>query len=384
VKVAYVLPTLQKPSGWRSHARAFIEAISSYVQPLLYVQQKDLAEAQKLFPGHLINAIPTTQAASFSSWQGWRKLAQCYLAISKFQNPSVDLVHSLEAYPTGLVGLWLARKANCPHVITTHGTYGVIWVEKKIDLQFYRATLKKTRLICPVSKGTADLLRQYFKAFLQEGQVVPILNGNDYYQKIARREAWERALPEIPTIISVGDVKERKGQHISLAAFARIKEMLPMARYWIVGRYNQNQYYKNLCQYISSRQLADVRFWGAISSSRLRECYQQASVFILTPQQIGLRFEGFGLVYLEAGAHGLPVVGTRSGGVPEAVQEGVTGYLLEPEDIEGIAQALYRLLTQPQLARQMGRANRLWAETLTWERNAREQYQLYTQVLEPA
>ncbi len=122
-------------------------------------------------------------------------------------------------------------------------------------------------------------------------------------------------------------------------------------------------------------------FTGAVSEADLQRYYQESSLFILTPQQDGLHFEGFGLVYLEAGAYGLPVVATRTGGVPDAVREGETGFLLEPEDVDGIAAAILRLLKDNELSRQMGRKNRTWAEYLTWERCAQEQFQAYQELL---
>jgi glycosyltransferase involved in cell wall biosynthesis len=60
----------------------------------------------------------------------------------------------------------------------------------------------------------------------------------------------------------------------------------------------------------------------------------------------------------------------------------VTGFLAGAEDVDGIAQALLRLLSDPVLAREMGRANRRWSETLTWERNAEEHFRAYQEVLE--
>jgi phosphatidylinositol alpha-1,6-mannosyltransferase len=102
---------------------------------------------------------------------------------------------------------------------------------------------------------------------------------------------------------------------------------------------------------------------------------------VLAAQQSGLHFEGFGLVFLEAGAYGLPVIGTRSGGVADAVKEGETGLLVEPQDINGLAEAMLRLLQDAELAQRLGRANRLWSETLTWERNAAEYAQAYQVLL---
>lgn len=382
MKVAYILPSIQKPGGWRRHALAFLSAIRSHVEPLLFASAADYEIARSLFPGERLYRLPTTQQAWMAQRLGALRLAQSYRAIASGKFPVVDLVHSLEAYPSGLIGSWLAQKLHCPHVITVHGTYGLIWHEHKLDRRLYEGVLKKAARVCPVSQGTADMLQAYFGEALKNTRVQPILNGNDFYQKIPVEKALERQPASPPILLSVGDVKPRKGQHISLAAFAKIKERFPETHYHIAGLYKQNDYYKNLRQFIANEKLEDVHFLGAISDAELSRQYQDASVFVLTPQQEGLHFEGFGLVYLEAGAYGLPVVGTKTGGVPDAVQEGVTGFLASPDDIDGIVEAIIRLLNDPELSRQMGQANRRRAEQLTWERNVQEQMKVYRDLVE--
>ena len=381
MKVAYVLPYLQKPSGWRNHALAFLRAIRGYLEPVLFVSAADYGIAKSLFPGDTIYSLPVTQGASLISWRGLMSLILCQRTIVKGRFPEVDLVHSLEAYPTGLVGMWLSHKLDCAHIITTHGTYGVVWYEKPIDRWVYQCVLKDAALVCPVSFGTARLLQQYFGQQLPAERVHPILNGNDFFRDVPQSEAINRLFPTTPTLLSVGDVKPRKGQHISLAAYAKVKKQIPTARYWIVGSYSPNDYYRQLQTFIKDHQVQDVEFSGVVTEAELRRRYQGASLFILTPQQEGLNFEGFGLVYLEAGAYGLPVIATRSGGVADAVEDGKTGYLCEPEDVDGIADSVLRLLNDPDRSREMGRANRFWAETLTWERNAEEQFRAYQSIL---
>jgi phosphatidylinositol alpha-1,6-mannosyltransferase len=247
----------------------------------------------------------------------------------------------------------------------------------KLDRLAYTNVLKHAAYICPISHGTANLMKRYFAEPLQNTPLQVTSIGTNHIQYVPHVVALHRSPSNTPTIISVGEVKPRKGYHVSLAAFARVKDQFPSARYLIVGRIDQENYYNQLQQFITDHQLRDVEFLGVVSDEKLQQYYQQASVFLLAPQQEGFYFEGFGFVYLEAGAHGLPVVGARAGGVPDAVVEGVTGFLADPNDVDGIAQALLRLLTDTGLARQMGRANREWAETLTWERYAQDQYQVY-------
>lgn len=381
MKVAYVLPYLRKPSGWRSHACSFIAAMRAYVEPVLYVSAEDYPVARSLFPEERIYMLPVTQGASYGSLRGSWSLFYCQLSIRFGSYEMVDLVHALEAYPTGLVGRWLARRLHCPYVLTSHGTYGVLWYDKFFDRTIYRRVLGGASLVCPVSAGTAGMMQQYFGSVLARVPVRPILNGNDFYKKYPRREALKREVSHPPTLLSVGDVKPRKGQHISLAAFEKVKRHIPDARYHIVGKYRQNGYYQRLKRFVEAHRIEDVSFLGPVSEDRLSQHYRRASVFVLTPVQDGLKFEGFGLVYLEAGAFGLPVVGTRSGGVPDAVIDGQTGYLAEPGDVDDIAEKLLRLLSDADLAQELGRQNRLWSESLTWDKNAREHYSAYQEVL---
>jgi len=210
MKVAYVLPSLQDPSGWRSHAIGFLSAISRFLEPFLYVAQSDFEAANELFKSWPIEVLPDTQGASASSITGCRKLLSTRLVLASIQLPAFDLVHSLEAYPTGLIGSWLAEIGDCPHVLTAHGTYGVIWYERWIDRLLYQRVLRKTNYACPVSQGTADIMRQYFGSALADAQVRPIINGSDFAKRVPRQVALERIFPSTPTLLSVGDLKPRK------------------------------------------------------------------------------------------------------------------------------------------------------------------------------
>ncbi len=77
----------------------------------------------------------------------------------------------------------------------------------------------------------------------------------------------------------------------------------------------------------------------------------------------GLDVEGLGIVYLEASATGLPVVAGDSGGAPDAVREGETGYVVDGRDVAALADRVATLLADPELARRMGAAGRAWVES---------------------
>jgi phosphatidylinositol alpha-1,6-mannosyltransferase len=90
----------------------------------------------------------------------------------------------------------------------------------------------------------------------------------------------------------------------------------------------------------------------------------------MRPAQSDDDVEGFGMVFLEASATGIPVIGGRSGGVPDAVQDRVTGLLVDGERADAVADAIASLVDDPERRRVMGEAGRAWARGFSWPRQA--------------
>lgn len=111
---------------------------------------------------------------------------------------------------------------------------------------------------------------------------------------------------------------------------------------------------------------ASVTFTGRVQPAELPALYRDSDVFVMpsVAEQLagGWTGEGFGIVYIEASAFGLPVVIGNGGGAPEAVQDGVTGYVVDGRDTGAVAAALVRLVKDPALRQRMGAAGRRWVE----------------------
>jgi phosphatidylinositol alpha-1,6-mannosyltransferase len=88
-----------------------------------------------------------------------------------------------------------------------------------------------------------------------------------------------------------------------------------------------------------------------------------ADLFVMPAREDPPDVEGFGLVFLEANACGTPVIGARTGGIPDAIRDGDTGLLVPPTDPDALAEAIRRVLTQPDLAASLGRQGRDYAAT---------------------
>jgi phosphatidylinositol alpha-1,6-mannosyltransferase len=116
-----------------------------------------------------------------------------------------------------------------------------------------------------------------------------------------------------------------------------------------------------------------VRFLGAIGDPMIASLHRNAAVYLGLSRREGVEVEGFGIAISEASASGLPVVGGRSGGVPDAVREGETGVLVDPGSVEEAAAAVARMLDDPATADRLGRGGRAAVESFyNWDRVARE------------
>lgn len=174
-----------------------------------------------------------------------------------------------------------------------------------------------------------------------------------------------------PILLSVGRLVSRKGIDLVLQALPQLLTVAPELQYWVAGNGPELTPLEQMAKNLGVAHA--VQFMGTVSDHDLGKLYQSATVFVLPTRTEEGSVEGFGIVYLEASASGLPVIAARSGGAVEAVKDGETGLLVPPDDPVALAQAVERLIQDPGLCRQMGQVGRQWVETeMNWDRAARE------------
>ncbi len=177
------------------------------------------------------------------------------------------------------------------------------------------------------------------------------------------------SLEDRPILGTLSRLVERKGLDMVLKALPHILEEFPRALYLVVGEGPDRARLEALAR--ESGVDESVHFAGEAAEEALADWFRTCDVFVLPSREIPSsgHVEGFGIVFLEAGACGRPVVGGRSGGVVEAVQDDVSGLLVNPGDAGDLAQVLLRLLRDPERARALGQAGRARVErSFTWER----------------
>ncbi len=228
------------------------------------------------------------------------------------------------------------------------------------------AMLRRVDLHTPVSRYTGSLL-EAAGVSVDAMHVAP--NGVDPRTfSPGDGAAFRRThgLGDAPLLLTVCRLVPRKGIDTTLEALPEIRASIPNVRYAIGGSGPDRERLEAL---VAQRGLGDVvTFLGRVPDTQMRDAMTAADVFCMPARSDPPDVEGFGLVFLEAGACGTAVVGARAGGVPDAIVHGETGLLVEPGDAAGLADALVGLLGDPERCERLGATARARIEQgCTWD-----------------
>lgn len=178
----------------------------------------------------------------------------------------------------------------------------------------------------------------------------------------------ELGLSEKSVIVSVGRLVPRKGQDRLIQALPLIRNTIPNVHLLLVG---EGKYRNSLEKLAEEQRVKDlVTFVGRVQYRQLPEYFRCGDIFAMPSRSrmAGLEVEGLGIVYLEASGCGLPVIAGNSGGAPDAVVDGVTGIVVDGTNINAIAAAIVRVLSDPAKRKAMGEVGSEWvAAGWTWE-----------------
>ncbi len=237
--------------------------------------------------------------------------------------------------------------------------------QKAYDL-LRRRMVGRADHIFPVSRYTAGLLGELG---VDEDRMSVVGNGTDPKRFVPMDVSAARAslgLEQARVILTVGRLTPRKGIDTVIRALPSVIERVPNAVYMVVGEGEDRTRLEELAH---ERGVSDhVLFEGTVPFSQLPSTYNLCDVFVTPSRSAPPSVEGFGIVFLEANACGKPVIGARSGGIPDAIVDGETGLLVEPDDEPALAEALISLLSDPARCQALGAAGRDRVErACTWD-----------------
>jgi phosphatidylinositol alpha-1,6-mannosyltransferase len=300
----------------------------------------------------------------------------------------IDVVHCGVTIPDGMSGWLLKNALGRPYVVYTYakeilGPWSNEWDERSKE----RALAEADRIVT-ISDYTRGKLGE-LGIDPHRIQIAPpgvdldtFRPDDDAGRRIRARHGIAVDRPVMLTVARLTPGKRhvlRKGHDMVIDALPAISARLPDVTYLIVGTGSEEARLQAL---VREKGLSErVIFAGRVPDEDLPAYYNAADIFIMPNREEGTNVEGFGIVFLEANACGKPVIGGRSGGTVDAVADGESGYLVDPRDASEITQATIRLLTDPVLARRMGRAGRERAQReFCWDSTAQQVYALTKEI----
>ena len=262
------------------------------------------------------------------------------------------------------------RSAGAQKVVAlTHGhevwwakvppfSFAIRYMGKDIDVITYLGDYTRGEISKALSEADASKLVQ----------IAPGIDVDHFIPTDSSNLRAELGLTDKSVIISVGRLVHRKGQDKLISALPEIKTSVPNVHLVLVGVGPHQDYLEKLALKLNVSDC--VTFIGRINYAELPKYICLGDIFAMPSRSrfFGLEVEGLGIVYLEASACGLPVVGGKSGGAPDAVLVGETGMVVDGTNSSEIADACIELLNNPELCALMGANGRAWIiENWRWE-----------------
>lgn len=290
-------------------------------------------------------------AARVGLRRGARFAFAALAAVTRWRGPRT-LVIACHAHLAPVA--WLGRLlSGTPYAVWGHGTE--VWGDMRPSVRF---SLARAQALFAGTRFTATALARELGCDSSRVAVVPYAASGEVADGTAAppsADAW-------PVVLGVARLNREdayKGADTLLLAWPRVLARRPDAHLVLVGDGDDRHRLERMARHLGLEDR--VRFAGRLSDAALAAAYRSATVFAL-PGRLRLspapEGEGFGLVFVEAGAAGLPCVAGRAGGAVEAVEDGVTGLLVDPETPRAVADGIVRLLDDPALARRYGAAGR--------------------------
>lgn len=288
-----------------------------------------------------------------------------------------DVIFCPMWFPDAAAARWAMKASPVPYFVVAHGTevfenYGNVkdgiktWLLRNLKGKVFRQADR----VFPVSNYTRTAVLD--EAGGDENKVITVNNGVNpgIFKPAAVRphvEAKYRPHGE-RILLTVTRLYPYKGVDRMLEALPAITRAMPGVRYLVVGEGPDRPRLEQLSSRLGLE--SQVHFLGRLSLSEIVELYNLADLFVLLSREEPPDVEGFGLVFLEAAACGLPSVAGRSGGIPDAIDHGKSGWLVDPCNTQEIAATIVDLFQSPDTLKRASEFCLSAAPQRSWERAA--------------
>ena len=293
------------------------------------------------------------------------------------------MIHCGRALPEG-VAAWLCRRSGGPpYACWAHGEDIAMALTSRELTWLMRKVYGGADVVFANSVNTRRMLEELGIPRERLEIVYPGVDTQRFRPDIDASELRRRLAPNGETVLlSVGRLQTRKGHDLMIQAVRLLtQEQHRSVRYVIVGNGDDRARLEALVDECGVRE--SVTFADEVPAEMLPQYFAACDIFVLPNRIEQGDVEGFGIVFLEAAASAKPSIGGRSGGVPEAVADGVSGLLVSGTDAAELAATIARLMDSESLRRSLGEAGRARAvREFTWEYAAGKVSTTHTRLFE--
>lgn len=297
---------------------------------------------------------PVYRFAGPKPWRRWRKRWQLKHLLVK--HPNACLLTDSWKSAAYLAPIMQSQPGRC--VCLAHGN-DVLTQNNPQRQQRITHTLAQVNAVIAVSHYTAGLVKKLSDCAISViGNPVAPAPPID---KTVLAQYQQQFKDATPILLTIARLEPRKGHDQVIAALPALRQDFPKLCYLIAGTGKDRD---RLSRLVAQHQLADcVHFIGNVDDTHKHALYQLADCFVMPVRddQAGHSVEGFGISYLEAASHSLPVLAGQSGGARDAVIDGKTGRCVNGEDTTAVQTALAELLNQANTMKQLGQAGKQYA-----------------------
>ena len=304
--------------------------------------------------------------------------AQYRAILGEARASQVDVIHAHWAIPTGPAAVLAAKKLGVPSIITMHGGDVYVNPEQGYDFPtrwYVRPPLRWTlRHAGALTAITEDCRQHALRAGAPADRIRLVFNGTDLrrFSPDENGDGGRRFGPNM--IFACRQLFPRKGIRFLIEAAAQLKPRFPDLKVVLAGDGFERPELARLAESLGLGP--DVTFLGWVPNTDLPPYYRAAALSVIPSLE-----EGFGIPAAEAMGCEVAVVASDAGGLPEVVEDGVTGLVVPRGDSTALAQAIGSLLADPERRRTMGQAGRARALRLfDWDRSAEQFEQIYREV----
>lgn len=280
-----------------------------------------------------------------------------------------DVLHCGDLYPPGLTGVIVKKLLGVPFVAYCHGEDITLTGERRYQPKIRNLIYRSADAVVANGAFAVDKLIEIGIPRNNVFKITPGLDTSVFFPASSDLLRQRYGLRDELVLVTVARLIPRKGHSRVLHAIAALGADVPPLKYVIAGRGPQEQTLRDLA---AELQIEDkVIFAGFVAEEEINLHYNLADIVLMPNTEEEGDVEGFGMVFLEANAAGKPVIGGRSGGTADAVEDGVSGFLVNSADNVELIERLRQLLTDTDLRTSMGAAGLLRVKTeFAWEPRA--------------